>query len=421
VLCRRRLPLPGTARRLRRSLQRAGFEGVRIHWAWPPQRRSPAFWLPIDEPLAVAYLLRLRPVAAWPQAVARRLWRVAAAIGALAPLTAIARKPGAPAAADEIEALLPDGGDSAWLLLTGGKRSINKVVGVPFATGREAPRCVVKFARVVEAEEGLEREVSVLRALDAERPQLAGIPRVIASGRRAGRLAVAQTALAGRPLLASLSARTFPEHAERVADWLVELAGRRPPQAAEEWQGRLVEAPLADFESSFGPFLAAAERQRLRALLGQLPALPPTCEHRDCSPWNLLVDRDGSLAAVDWESAEPHGLPGLDLAYFLINAAFVLEEALDSGRTREAYARLLDPASATGEVFARCTGSYCERLGIDPDTFARLRLLCWVVHCRSDRRHLAMAAGGPPAAAELNSSLHLGLLQDDLARQENSR
>jgi hypothetical protein len=427
VRCEWRLPLPGTAARAQRALERAGFVGVRLHWAWPPaERASPQFWIPLD-PSVAALLSRLRPPTNRRQRVARRIWRVAAAAGALAPLTAIARKPGdGPEPGEEIEALLDElpGDDTpshrSWLLLTGGSRSINKVVGLPFEAGRQAPRLVVKFARVPEAEKGLEREAEVLRRIEAERPAVPGVPRVLAAGRRVGRLALAETAIHGAPLLPALTPETFPGLAASVTEWLVGLVDTGPSQPRSNWWPRLVEAPLEEFERRFAPVTDTAAVEQARELLGGVPDLPLACEHRDCSPWNVVLTAKEEPALLDWESAEPRGLPGLDLVYFLANAAFVIEGALESGRTREAYARLLNPTTPTGQVFARCVSRYCDRLDVAPDTLSRLRSLCWIVHSRSDYRHLEMDTNAPPDPSALRSSLYLGLLQEDLHRWEDA-
>jgi hypothetical protein len=423
VRCEWRLAAPGAARRARRALERAGFEDVRVHWAWPPARRaSPQFWVPLDEPAAAAHLFGMRPPANYRQAAARRLWRIAASIGVLMPLSVIGRKPGGGSpGGDEIEALLDGlpgdaGSHRTWLLLTGGGRSVNKVVGIPFETAAQAPRRVVKFARVAEAEAGLEREASVLREIETKRPELQGVPRLLASGRRVGRLAIAETAINGRPLLSALTPRTFPELAMKLTEWLIHLAGSSSPRHRSDWWARLVAAPLDGFEQRFAPVAEAGTATRARELLERLPDLPLVYEHRDCSPWNVLLTSSDEPALLDWESAEPHGLPGLDLVYFLANAAFVIEGARESGRTREVYARLLDQTSPTGQVFARCASRYCDRLDLAPETLAHLRLLCWIVHSGSDHRHLEMDTNAPPNPSALRSSLYLGLLQEDLRR-----
>jgi predicted Ser/Thr protein kinase len=430
LYCEWRLPLPTGTWWLRRALQRAGFDDVRLHWPWPaPERASPQFWMPLGSAAAVTHLFARRPDRTPSQAALRRFWRVAARAGALAPVCALARRPPAPglsaSADDEIGALLdahcdetPAEAARSWLLLTGGQRSINKVVALPFTDRHPIPRAIVKFARVRESEPALEREAQLLRVLEVEHPAMDGVPRVLAVGRRAGGLALAETAIPGVPL-STVTEASFPSIAAKVTRWLLGLAGMSPPEPRSSWWPRLVQEPLDEFEQQFAPVAGSAVIEQARRHLEALPDLPLVFEHRDCSPWNIVLTDDGSPALLDWESAEPRGLPGLDLVYFLANAAFMIDGALDSGRTGETYARLLDPSSGPGRVAARCLGDYGARLGLDRDTLARLRLLCWIVHCRSEYRRLEQdAADGIPHREALRASAFLGLVGEELRRAQ---
>ncbi|MEK6276814.1 MAG: phosphotransferase [Actinomycetota bacterium] len=418
VVCLSRVPMPAGVRRVRGRLERAGFTDVRLHWPGPLPHRPPQFWLTLDSRAPVERVLAMRPAQSRAMAALRPLWRAAARAGLLAPLCAVARAPGAPGDAtdsrDEIDALLP--GSQSWVLLTGGKRSINKVVGLPFAEGESEPPVVVKFARVPEVEAALDREAEVLRLLEDERPEVPGIPRLRARGRRAGRLALVESAIDGRPLLSALTPATFGDLALRVTRWLVELAGSGTPQPVAGWWSRLVEGPLGEFERSFGSVLDPGTAERARRLIEGLGDLPQTPEHRDCSPWNVLLTGTGAPALLDWESAEPCGLPALDLTYFLANAAFVLDGALEAGRTRETYARLLDPTTPYGRVAAACLDEYSGRLGLDQDALPRLRLLCWIVHCRSEYRHAEMEIAATPDTQALRGGVFLGLVEEELRR-----
>lgn len=168
------------------------------------------------------------------------------------------------------------------------------------------------------------------------------------------------------------------------------------------------------FEQSFGPVVDPIHLDGARALLAGLDTVPAAVEHRDCSPWNVLVTPAGEPVLLDWESAEPEGLPGLDLVYFLANCAFVLDKALESGRTRESYARLLDPSTPHGRVAARAIAAYRGALDISEEDFRRLRIVTWIVHSRSDYRHLELESRGRPSAEALRGSNFLGLLEEEL-------
>jgi hypothetical protein len=413
VVCVWRVPRPGAVARATRRLRRAGLEELRVAWPGPLPFRSPQFWLPLRSEAAASHLLAERPPASRFQATLRPLWRVAARAGLLTPLCAIGRLPGGEVTEpDGVEAAAP--ASQPLLLLTGGRRSINKVVGLPIEPAAARPRKAVKFARAPAADAALEREAEALRTIEAEHPELPGVPRVLAEGRRAGRRALVESAVHGTPLIERLSPASFEGVAGGVTGWLSELARGRPTENPEEWRERLVGERLATFERSFGPVLSPGLLAKLEQALEGLGPLPRTCEHRDCSPWNVVLDEDGVPGLHDWESAEPRGLPGLDLAYFLANCAFVLDGALESRRTRESHARLLDPDTPHGAVAARCAGEYCRRVGISAEDYARLRLLAWLVHSASDHTHLAMESGGSPDPGALRASTYLGLIEAEL-------
>jgi hypothetical protein len=408
--------------RPRPRLEKAGFTGVRTYWAGPLPHCQPQFWLPLESSAAVAHLLATRPARSPGGAALRWIWRLAARAGVLSPLYAIARAPGGAALSSPERVAEGPGAElsptSSLLLLTGGHRSVNKVVGLAIEEGRGEPAQAVKFARVPEAEPGLAREAAVLGRLGDEHPGLAGVPALRGQWRRGGRLAVAESAIGGDPMLSVLTPDNFGELSKRVTSLLIELARRGGPGAGSDWRTRLVEQPLQDFERSFGPALGPEVTTSARRILEGLEDMPSTCEHRDCSPWNVVLTADGTPALLDWESAEPDGLPGLDLVYFLANCAFVLDHAIEAGRTRESYARLLDPATANGRVATAAIEEYSAAVGTDADAFRRLRLLCWIVHSRSDYRHLELEVAGTPEREALRGAMFVGLVEEELRRDQ---
>jgi hypothetical protein len=413
VVCLWRAPRIGGSGRAVARLRRAGLSDVRVFWPGPQPRRTPQFWLPLESTEATSHVLSSREARSSGQALLRRLWKGVAACGLLAPLCAIAWLPTNDEEGDagDIWAAPPG---PAPLLLTGGRRSINKVVALTFADGRDEPTAAVKFARVAAADAGLDREAAALRRIEDEHPKLPGVPRLLEQRRRVGRRALVESALRGTPLIAGLTTDRFEELAVKVTRWLIELARGGEPEEPGQWWERLVTQPLRAFERNFGPVLPADLMSRLDATLSGLGPLPLVCEHRDCSPWNVVL-ADGKPGLLDWESAEVDGLPGLDLSYFLANAAFVLDNALETGRTRESYKRLLDPTTPYGAIATRCEGEYGEELGLERDDLARLRLLAWLVHSRSDFNHLAMEAGGRPGHKAMRASTYLGMVEIEMA------
>jgi hypothetical protein len=123
------------------------------------------------------------------------------------------------------------------------------------------------------------------------------------------------------------------------------------------------------------------------------------------------------ISLADWESAEPNGLPGLDLVYFLTNAALVVAGVLDNGPATPTYVNSLDPSTDTGGTVARCETLYGERVGIDAELFPVLRLLGWTIHAQSEYDRFALDAAGQPPPDLLETSLFLELWRAELARR----
>lgn len=397
---------PRGMQQARARLTRAGFEDVHFYWPGPEHSPSPEFWLPLGAPAAIEQVFSQRPLHSRRQRASRLAWRLAARLGAIAPLCATARLPGPPADPvgedDGVGRALP--APEPWLLLTGGSKSENKVVGLSFALDNDSG-LAVKFARAEKAATALNREAEILHRLQDERGSLAGAPWVRASGERAGQRAIVQDSMNGRLLSAGLSEADFATVAPQLTEWLIALAGEAQAQPASAWSQRLLFEPLDRLERDLGDRLPAGLGERARRALGDLGELPLTWEHRDLGPWNVVLDADGSPGVIDWEDAEPLGLPLLDLVYFLVTCSLLIEGALDdtgdSERIVAGYRRLLDPQTAHGEIAATCLAEYRERLGVGEADLGRLRLLCWIVQ--------ALIAGG---------DYFLDLAADELERIE---
>ena len=108
--------------------------------------------------------------------------------------------------------------------------------------------------------------------------------------------------------------------------------------------------------------------ERTARLLGTLDdvAVPTVLEHGDLAPPNLLRLRNGGLGVVDWEVADPAGLPLGDLLFF---AAFVV----DQGRTSHVPPGPAGLPPALGALIER----QAAHLGIDAALIPALRLTMW--------------------------------------------
>ncbi len=423
----------GGAATIERTLGEAGFVDIACYRRWPAYGGSPLYWIPLGAPGAADFVRsrgRLR---------GGRVRRLLAAIpGRLrdllrgrfaAPIAAVAHRPGGRRSDPagwlrehwlEWE-LGPTPDQLSTLLVTGGPRSVSKVVLLAFAEPEPAPLVVIKAARVAQAAAGLRREAAVLgRLAGAPGGPRPGVPRLLFDREVGGTPLVGETAIAGRPLAGLIGPRTLATWSRKVTEWLARLGSGAKPLSASHWREAVVAPVLARFVDRFGEVADPGLIRESEAILRGVADLPPVPEQRDFGPWNLLVAPSGELGVLDWESAEAEGLPALDLLYYLAWATFAADRAHDRDSRVRSYRRTLDPASATGTVRRDCLRRYLGALGLDPGRLAPLRVLVWLIHAESDFGHAAADAGAQPPRAALERSLFLALWTEevrDLARR----
>lgn len=414
--------------RLRRELEAAGLERAVFYHPWP----SPAdarLWLPLEARGARAFFAGQRPSPSRLRArlrarVLHRLARLRLRLGLPTPVCAVARKapPAEPGFLHPVRAawtewgLGAEPGELSALLLTGGPRSVSKLVGLVFAEPDPTPRLAVKIARTPEAVATLRQEAAVLEALHGVRPGgVRGAPRILHREEGGGRTAVYESSVTGVRISGVLRRGSYRRLALLATDWLAGLAECSRAAPRPDLRREVVEPVVGHFAGSFGAVLDPAMLRRAEEILAGLDDLPTVCEHRDFSPWNVLLTPGGELGVLDWEGATMRGVPALDLVYFLAFLGFYRDGAMHSGRFAESYRRALDPGTLTGGVMRECLARYAGRVGLDPAVLRPLRLLTWMHHARSEHRRFVEDAGGAaPNPGVLRRSRFLRLWEEEL-------
>jgi hypothetical protein len=432
---------------IRFRLEAAGFTEIACYAPRPAPWQTVEMWIPLESDGAVRYFLArldsrgpvLRRLV---RQIGKVLWNSSMNLRLGLPLSAVASKPEiAPSergfrrsrsgSTRDTRGLSPQLQDellsswSSWgvghrpktlstLLITRGRRSINKTVALVFAASRNHPLLALKRARVSESAPALLNEAEVLRAVQARPGGMRGAPRVLFCRELDGLLTLAETVIEGRPVTQVLNPQNFRELALRAADWSADLVQSTVPLPPGEWWGRLIEPVLAHFHKSFEPVLDEGAFRAALAILSSLGPLPLLCEQRDYSPWNLIVQPNGELGVLDWESAEPQGLPGLDLIYCLTYLSAYLNGSSRSGDLREARRRCLEPETEVGRVASECLNRYRSRLGLPATALQPLAVLAWMIHARSEYNRFCSDLGKPPDPAILRESIFLQLWSQEL-------
>ena len=239
---------------------------------------------------------------------------------------------------------------------------------------------VVKIPRLPGDTRHLDREVANLRLVHTARTGgFDSIPRVVAYEDYEDSRLLIETALAGQTMSPTLVRRQPKACIQTVLAWLIELhlATAKCSDDVANWYTCLAERPLDRFETAFP---LDAEETRLISRTRQLAAplhdarVPLVFEHGDLSSPNILLQQDGRPGIVDWELAEPQGLPAVDLFFFLTYVALAQQRAR----------KLRDDLAAFHQAFFGSTAwarphlvRYAERLQLPPRMLRALFVLCW--------------------------------------------
>lgn len=367
------------------------------------QRDRPILLVPRDRENVLAYALstwsspRTR-VRRFRSDLAVHLPQLAMRLAGWPEVTVGARRVGPPYVVAAALEHLGHGAPVDWFLICGQSDDLGRAAFLVFAQDESRPRWLVKFARVPDYSEPFEREERAFAAVAAAGGAAAAhAPRFHGRFAASGLAASVESAAVGRRLSSLLRAAgsrsTKLRLVDAVADWIVTVGIETRRPGAEDELERLRRDVLPAWAGGWND------------LLSGLSELPLVLQHNDIGTWNLVADGHSGFTAVDWESANPAGLPLWDLWYFLADALRLLDGR--EGDPRGSFIRLFrGEAEASADLF-RWTRAAVEALAVPPDTVAKLATLCWLHHGRSqaargaaiDRHAPGGGTSAPPAAA----------------------
>ena len=267
--------------------------------------------------------------------------------------------------------------DPAWFMITPRFRASSHVIVLLLAEATRRPALALKIARLPGDCTSLAREAACLR--DIEASGLGGydsIPRVIGYGERHRHPVLVETALNGSPMDGPTVRSNQAICCARVVSWLIGLQSASRSQPQGDWHARLIGNPLDVLLALLGG-AAGDERliQETRERTASLHAshVPLVCEHGDVSHPNLLLTADG-VGVLDWETAEPAGLPACDLFFFLTFIAL----AQRRWWWRQSHTAAFDQAFFGPSAWARpYVERYAAALGLSASALLPLFLATW--------------------------------------------
>jgi aminoglycoside phosphotransferase len=267
------------------------------------------------------------------------------------------------------------------IMMTPRFRASSHIICFVLAADRTRPVLVIKIPRLPGDNDRLDREVANLDVANRARANDDGsIPHVVAYEDYHGHRLLIETAVPGRPMSPAIVRQQPVSSLEASLAWLLEFHLATSSSALGDdgdWFERLVEQPLHRLKAQLpGSAEAAGLVDQTLALLHPFrdQDLPLVMAHGDFSSPNILQDEAGRVGVVDWELAEPQGLPAFDLFFFLAYMAFARLNA----RTNAEYLKAFQQAFFEPNAWARSyVTRYRERLHLAPQTIAPLFVSTW--------------------------------------------
>jgi aminoglycoside phosphotransferase (APT) family kinase protein len=100
-------------------------------------------------------------------------------------------------------------------------------------------------------------------------------------------------------------------------------------------------------------------------------------QHGDPGPWNLLITPEGQPAFLDWEAADPEGMPLWDLFHFLRSFGFSISKQAGRHDYIGSFADQVLAASELNRLLANTATRYCSETSLDCRLVEPLFYLCW--------------------------------------------
>jgi hypothetical protein len=290
-----------------------------------------------------------------------------------------------------------------------GRYGSRKVILYLFEPDRAAPELIVKITRDPSHNDRLLNEERALRYVsDSKLADHGTAPRVAFSGDHGGLRIVGETAIDGILLSTGAYRRATP----LAYQWLIDLSARSAVRGAQNGAeiAAFLEAVVAGIARIYrlGARDMEGLREAARRLVDQRERLPGVFTHGDAAAWNALLTPDGRVAFLDWEAAEPKGLPLWDLFHFARSRVLAASRIRRLARRPESLLRsLFDDEDLRGAI-----REYLDRLDLDTVLVGPLFTLCWA--------HRALREVTRLEEAEVGEGHYIGLMRASLGADVDS-
>jgi thiamine kinase-like enzyme len=120
-------------------------------------------------------------------------------------------------------------------------------------------------------------------------------------------------------------------------------------------------------------------------------AFPLVFQHGDPGTWNVMATPTGQAVFLDWEAAEPQGMPLWDLFYFMRSYAVWAARLGGVRSSLQGFTRQLLTGSELSQLLIQATHRYCQRTDLPHHLIEPLFYTCWMHRALKEATRLVPA------------------------------
>lgn len=283
-------------------------------------------------------------------------------------------------------------------------RASSHVIFFVLAQGQKAPFLVVKTPRLPGDYIRLDREATNLQTVHAAREGgFDSIPRLLAYEDYCGHRLLVETAVAGEMMSYKLRHSPSLPYVQMATQWLIELhlATSQPHNNKIQWFDHLIKNSLQHFAET--TTLTQAEVSlvaRTHEIIDvvQTYNLPSVFEHGDLGPLNIMFSEHQKIGVVDWELADPNGLPTADLFFLLALASPAWRKAKRNSDYVSAFQQTFFGKHAWANAYVH---QYAEQMRLPIKLLAPLFVLSWTRYLMNLVERLSDTGSGQPQVSTM--------------------
>lgn len=270
-----------------------------------------------------------------------------------------------------------------WLLSARGEYSTRKVLFFLTAPDCQTPTYIVKMTRDPAFNVRLENEYQALETLYARGVGSAEtLPKPLFCGYHAELAIVGESIIEGEPFAKQTQRHAGCPALQAAITFLVTLgtATADSTAATPRQVAQALQTLFTRFQAIYQ--LTAAQEAFLAQQIEQIStctaAFPLVFQHGDPGPWNMMVTPSGQVAVLDWEAAEPQGMPLWDLFYFLRSYALDIARAGGVNDGLQGFQQQFLADTPLSRLIVETVHDYGRAIGLPATLVLPLFYTCWM-------------------------------------------